>query len=97
VVLGNCFFGNQGEDEIFVYGLPPGAPEPKLLAQLGTSDWDIGSYHVTKVQIQNGQLLVTYTTGGSYATPAWTATAAFRWNGTKFVRSGVVRKIPWKP
>jgi murein DD-endopeptidase MepM/ murein hydrolase activator NlpD len=96
VVHTACGFtaGNAWYDEVFVFAVSGGAP--KLLTKLTPSDWSQDAWgimwRVTDVQVNNGQLVITYLVGGSHAQPAWIATARFQWNGGGFVRTGLDRK-----
>jgi hypothetical protein len=85
-------------DEVFVFGVAAGSP--KLLVRLSSSDLSGPSsdfvWGVSNVKIINQQLLVNYLAGGPRAQPAWDATAKFKWNGVRFVRTGINRK-PFMP
>jgi hypothetical protein len=100
VVTTSCGFtaGNAWDTEVFVFGIV--SRTPKLLARLSSSDWAEPSWGidwgVNGIRVENDEIIVNYIVGGSHAQPEWTATANFRWNGSRFVRATLDRK-PFSP
>lgn len=96
VVLGDCELGEGAVSRIFVYKVVAGKLQ---LTKIPESAWEEHSneldWYVSKVDIKNNQLLVTYIAGGSHAQPAWDATSTLHWSGSKFVRVKTVR-VPHK-
>jgi hypothetical protein len=96
VVLGDCELGEGEVSQIFVYQVGSGKLQ---LIKVPESAWEEHpkefDWGVSKVDIKNKQLLVTYIEGGSHAQPAWDATSTLQWNGTKFIRLKTVR-VPHK-
>ena len=96
VVLGDCELGEGEVSQIFVYRVIGGklqlikVPESAWEEHPNEFDWG-----VSKADIKNKQLLVTYIAGGSHAQPAWDATSTLQWNGSKFIRVKTVR-VPHK-
>lgn len=96
VVLGDCELGEGEVSQIFVYRVIGGklqlikVPESAWEEHPNEFDWG-----VSKADIKNKQLLVTYIAGGSHAQPAWDATSTLQWNGSKFTRVKTVR-VPHK-
>ncbi len=84
--------------EIFVFGMATFGP--KLLAKLSASDMGPPSHDLawtfTDVQVNNGQLVVDYLTGGPSAQPTWEVTARFKVTGGRLVRTGSDKK-PFNP
>jgi hypothetical protein len=100
VVVTDCAFTSSDtwSTEVLVFGMVSG--KPRLLTTLKPSDWDVPSWgiawEVKKVRVENGEIAVSYLSGGYHAQPAWVATAFFRRNGSRFVRARVDRK-PFGP
>jgi hypothetical protein len=100
VVWGACGgVANFQVGDILIFSMTQSGP--RLLAELSPLDWgkgeqdNGGDFQVSGVEVTKQQLAVSFLAGGSHAYPQWTATAAFRWNGSRFVRTGVTRK-PYK-
>lgn len=96
VIVASCFLGNWSATEVFVYGMGHG--KPVLIQRLADSDWaPEGCWMETvKPEVKNNQLVVSFLSGGIHAQAAWSVTATMKWNGSKFVRTEVVKK-PYKP
>ena len=73
-----------------------------MLEGLSSCDWEEPSWGIlwrvanNGIRVDKGRIAVSYYVGGSHAEHAWTATAIFQWNGTRFVRIKVTRK-PFVP
>ena len=96
-VLGACGGAQNFQvADLLIFSMSGGGP--RLLTELSPQDWgkgeedNGGAFPVSGVRISRQQLAVSFLAGGSHACPQWTVTAAFRWNGNRLVRTGVIRK-----
>lgn len=88
----------EAYSEVFV--VDTSSARLKVLARLSPRDWGDDALGITwnasNTSVKNGALRISYLLGGSHAQPAWNATAVFRWNGTAFVRTDLIR-TPFQP
>ena len=102
VVQTSCGRGTRFEyDEVFVFEMAGGVPE--LVGRLSPSDWGErvhshnprvgillgGEYAITKLRVGGGSLAVSFVEEGGPRCPDLHVKAAFRWDGTLFVRNGI--------
>jgi hypothetical protein len=100
VVRTSCGFemNTQHHDEVFVFSMAVG--RPVLVVRFSSADLNAPSpdfvWAITKVQVRDQKLAISYLAGGPRAQPAWDTTARFKWNGHRLVRLDVARK-PFRP
>jgi hypothetical protein len=79
--------------QLFVFSMTPHGPT--LLQSLSLSDSskndEIDWSRISDVRVTGGQLEISWLGGQCRACTDWTAKATFKWNGSRFMRTGLTR------